>query len=181
MAITEENKLMSPEKYNKGVAKWAQKVRNASVNILQRTHGRGALSKGLRRRLLDDREGGPAYVGVGFRFYRYGAYREYGAGRGYIVKDGIIVRGHSAWSDKKNRQELLDARVSKYHIQRMRTEEPYGKYAIIKRSPLHWLDPPIDQNIQELAELSGEYYGDYALKKVLEKLPRLKIKHYGKK
>ena len=100
MAIIEENKLMTPAEYNNGVERWTNKVRGISINILQRTHASGKLRYGLQARLLNDREGGPAYVGLGFRFERYGAYREYGAGRGYIVKDGIIMRGHSAWSDK---------------------------------------------------------------------------------
>ena len=173
MAIIEENRLMSPAEYNKGVESWTHKVRGISINILQRTHASGKLRSGLR-------EGGPAYVGLGFRFERYGAYREYGAGRGYIVKDGIIMKGHSAWSDKKKRQELRSLRVSEYRIRRMRTIDEH--YAVIRRTPLPWLDPPIVENIESLADLSGEYYGDQALKKVLQKFDRITIeKRYGKK
>ena len=134
----------------------------------------------LQSRWLKDREGGPAYVGLGFRFARYGAYREYGAGRGYIVKNGIIMKGHSAWSDKKKRQELRSLRVSEYRIRRMRTVDEH--YAVIRRSPLPWLDPPIVDNIESLADLSGEYYGDQALKNVLQKFDKITIaKRYGKK
>lgn len=180
MAIIEENKLMSPAEYNKGVENWTHKVRGISINILQRTHASGKLRSGLQARLLNDREGGPAYVGLGFRFERYGAYREYGAGRGYIVKDGIIMKGHSAWSDKKKRQELRSLRVSEYRIRRMRTIDEH--YAVIRRTPLAWLDPPIVDNIESLADLSGEYYGDQALKKVLQKFDKITIeKRYGKK
>ena len=96
MAITEEKSLMTSEKFNRGVENWTWKVRNTSVNILQRTHATGRLRRELQSRWLKDREGGPAYVGLGFRFARYGAYREYGAGRGYIVKNGIIRKGRSA-------------------------------------------------------------------------------------
>lgn len=92
MAITEEKSLMTSEKFNRGVENWTWKVRNTSVNILQRTHATGRLRRELQSRWLKDREGGPAYVGLGFRFARYGAYREYGAGRGYIVKNGIIMK-----------------------------------------------------------------------------------------
>lgn len=153
---------------------------NTSVNILQRTHATGRLRRELQSRWLKDREGGPAYVGLGFRFARYGAYREYGAGRGYIVKNGIIMKGHSAWSDKKKRQELRSLRVSEYRIRRMRTVDEH--YAVIRRSPLPWLDPPIVDNIESLADLSGEYYGDQALKNVLQKFDKITIeKRYGKK
>ena len=180
MAITEEKSLMTSEKFNRGVENWTWKVRNTSVNILQRTHATGRLRRELQSRWLKDREGGPAYVGLGFRFARYGAYREYGAGRGYIVKNGIIMKGHSAWSDKKKRQELRSLRVSEYRIRRMRTVDEH--YAVIRRSPLPWLDPPIVDNIESLADLSGEYYGDQALKNVLQKFDKITIeKRYGKK
>ncbi len=119
-------------------------------------------------------------MGLGFRFWRYGAYREYGAGRGYIVKDGVIMKGHSAWADKKKRQQLRSMRVSEYRIRRMRTVDEH--YAVIRRTPLPWLDPPIVQNIDRLADLSGEYYGDEALRKVLEKFNKITIeKRYGQK
>ena len=180
MAITEEKSLMTSEKFNRGVENWTWKVRNTSVNILQRTHATGRLRRELQSRWLKDREGGPAYVGLGFRFARYGAYREYGAGRGYIVKNGIIMKGHSAWSDKKKRQELRSLRVSEYRIRRMSTVDEH--YAVIRRSPLPWLDPPIVDNIESLADLSGEYYGDQALKNVLQKFDKITIeKRYGKK
>lgn len=180
MAITEDSKLITAGQFNKGVENWTRKVRGLSVNILQRTHGSGRLQRELKSRLLNDREGGPAYVGLGFKFAKYGAYREYGAGRGYIVKDGVIMKGHSAWRDKNKRQELRSLRISEYRIRRMRTIDEH--YAIIRRTPLPWLDPPIVQNINSLADLSGEYYGDLALRNVLQKFDRITIeKRYGKK
>ena len=43
-------------------------------------------------------------------------------------------------------------------------------------------DPPIVDNIESLADLSGEYYGDQALKNVLQKFDKITIeKRYGKK
>lgn len=181
MSEVQENQLMSPLKFNKGVIKWTAIVRNVAVEVLNKTNGSGKLKRSFKRRLLDDREGGPVYVGVGFRFYRYGAYREYGAGRGYIVKDGVIMRGYSAWANKKTRKKYLESGMSEYRLRRYRTEEPYGIYTSIKRKPLAWLDPAIDKNINSLADLANEYYGDYALQKILNNFEKLKIKHYGKK
>ena len=107
------------------------------------------------------------------------AYREYGAGRGYIVKDGVIMKGHSMWSDKDKRKELKRKRMSEYRIRRMRVIDDH--YAIIKRTALPWLDPPITKNIDDLADISGEYYGDVALKKILKKFNVITIeKRYGK-
>lgn len=171
---------MKASQFNRGVEDWARRVRGESVSILQRTKCSGRLARELTARYLRDREGGPAYVGLGFRFWRYGAYREYGAGRGYIVKDGVIMKGHSAWADKKKRQKLRSMRVSEYRIRRMRTVDEH--YAIIRRSPLPWLDPNIVHKIDRLADLAGEYYGDEALRKVLKKFNKITIeKRYGQK
>lgn len=175
MAITEESKLKTPRQFNKEVAGWTKKVRGISVHILQRTNGSGRLRNELQARLLKDREGGPAYVGLGFRFWKYGVYREYGAGRGYIVKDGVIMRGRSEWYDKGKRQKLLDKGYSEYRIRRMRKPDDWERYSIIYRTPLPWLDPPITQNIEELADISGEYYGDLALKKILNTFTKITI------
>ena len=112
MNEVQENQLMKASQFNRGVEDWTRRVLGESVSILQRTKGSGRLSRELQARHLQDREGGPAYVGLGFRFWRYGAYREYGAGRGYIVKNGVIMKGHSAWADKKKRRKLRSMRVS---------------------------------------------------------------------
>lgn len=181
MADIDEKDLMTSGAYNKKVESWTNKVRNKSVNILGRTHSSGRLRHELKARFLNDRDSSnPAYVGLGFRFWRYGAYREFGAGRGYIVKDGVVMRGHSAWADKKKRAELKSLRLSEYRIRRMRTIDEH--YAVVKRTPLPWLDPPILEHIDDLANISGEYYGDQALKKVLDKFNKITIKkRYGKR
>ena len=175
MAVIKENQLKTPRQFNKEVAGWAKKVRSISVQILQRTNGSGRLRNELQARLLKDREGGPAYVGLGFKFWRYGVYREYGAGRGYIVKDGVIMRGRSEWYSKTGRQKLLNKGYSEYRIRRMRKTDDWERYSVIWRNPLPWLDPPITQNIEKLADISGEYYGDLALKKILNTFTKITI------
>lgn len=175
MAIVNENKLKTPRQFNKEVTGWTRKVQGISVHILQRTFASGKLRNELKARFLKDREGGPAYIGLGFRFWKYGVYREYGAGRGYIVKDGIIMRGRSEWYDRKTREKWLRRGLSEYRIRRMRKFDDWERYSTIYRTPLPWLDPPITDNINELADISGEYYGDLALKKVLDSFTTITI------
>lgn len=178
--LADEKQLRDYQSFNKDVRMWTMRVRGESVRILQRTHGSGRLEHQLTARFLEDYKGSKAYVGLGFRFLKYGAYREYGAGRGYIVKDGIIMKGHSEWRDKETRQKRLKQGISEYRIRRTRVIDEH--YAIIKRTALPWLDPPITKNIDDLADISGEFYGDAALKKVLEKFNVITIeKRYGKK
>lgn len=175
-----EKQLKDYHSFNKDVRMWTMRVRGESVRILQRTHGSGRLEHLLTSRFLEDKNGSKAYVGLGFRFEKYGAYREYGAGRGYIVKDGVIMKGHSEWRDKKLRKIRQKQGFSEYRIRRSRViDDHYGE---IKRSALPWLDPSILRNINDLADISGEFYGDQALKKVLEKFDVITIeKGYGKK
>lgn len=175
MSIVNENQLKTPRQFNKEVTGWTRKVQGISVHILQRTFASGKLRNELKARFLKDREGGPAYIGLGFRFWKYGVYREYGAGRGYIVKDGVIMRGRSEWYDKKTREKWLRKGLSEYRIRRMRKPDDWERYSVVYRTPLPWLDPPITDNIDELADISGEYYGDLALKKVLENFPKITI------
>lgn len=178
--LKDEKELKDYQSFNKEVRKWTMRVRGKSVRILQATHSSGRLANQLTSHFLEDYGGSKAYVGLGFRFLKYGAYREYGAGRGYIVQDGVIRKGHSMWRDPVKRKELRSLGISEYRIRRTRyVDEPY---AIIKRTPLPWLDPPITKNIDDLADISGEFYGDQALKKVLEKFNVITIeKRYGKK
>lgn len=171
---TNEKNLMRTEEFNSRVAAWTLKVREASKAVLGRTRGSGRLRAELKDVLLEsyDKEE-KAYVGLGFRFPRYGAFVEYGAGRGYVVKDGVVYRGFTDYIDK----ELRGLRVSKYTLQRRKHIVGMN----VKRKPLPWLDPQIVGNIDDLADVAGEYYGDRALRSVLEKFNRITIrKSYGK-
>ena len=175
-----EEKLLTVEEFNRKVMIWGFKVKDKSVLILGKTHSSGKLRNELLARTLKSKDNSEAVVGVGFRFWKYGAYREYGAGRGYIVKDGVIMKGHSEWRDVERRNKLIAQGYSEYRIRRMRRIDEH--YAVIKRSPLPWLDPPIDDNIDDLANLSAEFYGDEALRAVLEDFKKMMInKNYGKK
>ena len=178
--LADEKQLKDYQSFNKDVRMWTMHVRGESVRILQKTHSSGRLEHLLTSRFLVDKNGSKAYVGLGFKFLKYGAYREYGAGRGYIVKDGVIMKGHSEWRDKETRLKRKRQGWSDYRIRRSRVIDEH--YADIKRSALPWLDPPITRNINDLADISGEFYGDAALKKVLEKFDVITIeKRYGKK
>lgn len=178
--LADEKQLKDYQAFNKGVRVWSAKVRRESIKILHNTHGSGRLKHNLEAHYLQDYNGSKAYVGLGFKFLKYGAYREYGAGRGYIVKDGKIMKGYSEWRDKETRLKRKRQGWSDYRIRRSRVFDEYD--VDIKRSALPWLDPPITRNINDLADISGEFYGDAALKKVLEKFDVITIeKRYGKK
>lgn len=168
-----EQLFKTATKFNEEVKSWSLRVRGVSINILStHTKSSGALKRKLSGTFRMDKE--KVYIrGVGFRFERYGAFRAYGAGRGYVVKDGVIVRGYTAWGDKVMRSELQKKGEKDSNIRRMKKYIPDG---VVKRTPLDWIDKPIDRSLNELADIAGEYHGDAALKDVLKQLNKLTIK-----
>ena len=171
--------LKTAEQYNSEVKTWTLKVRGISVNILtSKTHSSGALQKQFRARMRMDKE--KVYVNaLGFVFNRYGAYRAYGAGRGYVVDNGVIRRGSRIWTDENLRYQY---RKKGYKDKEIRKLKAFQHYGLILRSPLNWLDAPIEKNINDLADIAGEYHGDQALRDVLQQLNKITIqKQYGKK
>ena len=47
------------------------------------------------------------------------------------------------------------------------------------RTPKDWLDSVIEEGIQDLGDIVGEYYGDKAMKSLLDQLDRIKINKKG--
>lgn len=47
------------------------------------------------------------------------------------------------------------------------------------RSPKDWLDSVIESNIPALGDIVGEYYGDQAMKSLLDQFDRIKINKHG--
>lgn len=159
---------MTTSEFNRKIRAWAFSVKNKMVqNIQVKTSGSGSLSGSLRFR---QRFFKGETERIGFEFRKHGVFVQYGAGRGYIVKNGIIVKGHRA----------TDAQVSLL-MQRgfSRRDAKAVKYAYrdgeIKRHPKDWINRPIREKISELADICGEYHGDKALQNVLQNFDRLMI------
>ena len=74
----------------------------------------------------------------------------YGVGNGYIREGGKVVRGS-------------------HNPNRIVASGP------IRRRPVDWLDKNIENQIQGLADIAGDYYGDKAAENVLEQLNRVTI------
>lgn len=167
------------EQYNREVKTWTLKVRGISINILaSKTHSSGALQKQFHARMRMDKE--KIYVSaLGFIFNRYGAFRAYGAGRGYVVENGVIRRGRRVWTDEELRNQYRKKGEKDKDIRKMKIFQDYG---LILRSPLNWLDAPIEKNINDLADIAGEYHGDEALRNVLKQIDKITIKkNYGER
>ena len=82
---------------------------------------------------------------IKFQFARHGVFVHYGVGRGYVRESGMVVRSS-----------------------RSRTTG-------VNRRPNDWFDVEIRNNMEDLAEIAQEFYGDWALDDMLSKIEKFTI------
>lgn len=142
---------MSAGDFNDRVKAWADTVRSRSLGTLvaETQVYSGDLRGRLKAAVNKAHDDGLAHA-VAFKFVRYGVFVAYGVGNGYIRFNGRVVRG----SHNPNR-----------HV----SPGP------IRRRPVDWLDKNVEQQMQGLADIAAEYYGDRAAKDVLEQIDRVTI------
>lgn len=146
---------METQEYNAKVDAWGKETRNKlKANIAVMTNlFTGGLRNKLTSKVRIGRDDGEANA-VGFRFLRHGAYVAYGVGRGYVRKGGQVVRG------SKNPKTKV-------------------KSGPLARHPKDWFDATLSREINGLADVAGEYYGDKSAQGVLDELDRLTIVKKG--
>lgn len=174
--------LMTVEEFNLQVNKWSLQIALAAKATLRdKTHGTGNLANYVTRFVDKTSNDSPAYK-VKFQFDRYGVFRAYGAGRGYVILNGQIVRGRRVRSYNEIRKKIWNTEASAmfergYSTTEINKEKKYdlGDGNIIRRSRLDWIDQHIQNNIQHLADVCQEYYGDDALKQILRDIDKMKI------
>lgn len=161
-------KMMTTSEFNHKVRDWAFHVKNKMAqNVAVKTDGSGDLKTSLRfRQFFHHGE----TERIGFDFKKHGVFVQYGAGRGYIVRNGHIVRGHRATDAQI---KLLMQRGYSFHDARAVKYEYTD--TTIRRHPKDWINQPIRDNISELADICGEYHGDKALQYVLQNFDKMLI------
>lgn len=148
---SQDPQLMSAEEFNQKVKSWGETVRSRSMGTLvaETKVYSGNLRSRLKAVTKTDRDDGLAHA-VAFKFVRYGVFVAYGVGNGYIREGGKVVRGF-------------------HNPNRIVASGP------IRRRPVDWLDKNIETQIQGLADVAGDYYGDKAAENVLEQMNRITI------
>lgn len=180
-----EEKLMTAQQFNQLTYKWSQRIKLLARGTLATgTHSSGNLSKYLTAFTDRDKKNKQTYK-VKFYLDRYGVFRAYGAGRGYIVINGKIMRGHRIVSTREISQRLIGKNdVAQGYLAKGYTLGEVKRLKVyddndtmpIARTPLDWIDKHIDDNIEELAGLVQEYYGDKSLRDLLLDFQNIKIK-----
>lgn len=143
--------IMSANEFNQRVKDWGETVRSRSLGTLvaETNVYSGELRSRLKFATNTARDDGLVHA-VAFKFLRYGVFVAYGVGNGYIRQGGRVVRG----SHDPNRNV---------------------KPGPIRRRPVDWLDKNVEQQMQGLADIAADYYGDNAARDVLEQIDRVTI------
>lgn len=180
--MEKEDKLMTVVDFNDKVRDWGKViVRNAKMTLMQ-TKGSGKLAEELNT-FFDQLSTVEPFYKVKFSFLRYGVFRAYGAGRGYVIINGVPVQGYRVRSYKEMKervwgyeaQEMLKQGYSRTDVNKAKkVNVQYQRRGI--RTPLDWLDGHISSNIGNLADTAQQFYGDEALRQILENFPKTKIK-----
>lgn len=184
----EESNLMTVSQFNAKVVKWAMKIRrDARATLAANTHGTGNLSNWLYqyvdRNNRDKQLLGAPYK-VAFSFPRYGVFRAYGAGRGWVVRNGTPTRGFRIRSDRDIKQHrwsdwarrLQQTGYTTREINSYKVYSSSSKQSSAQRTPLDWIDQHIQRTAPELADITANFYADRALSDFLEVLSKTRIR-----
>ena len=184
---------MTAAEFNVQVRRWADEVKAmAQATLATNTHGTGHLldfiAAFVDKRKNAQEDGDEAAYKVKFGFDRYGVFRAYGVGRGWVRVNGVLVRGFRALSEKEIREKKQNV-YSYLLFKRGYSHRDIKKYKFISRekgtgkvrTPLDWLDQHINRRSNELADYVQEYYGDFALRRLLEEFGKARIVKKGYK
>lgn len=177
----DKNGLLTVDDFNRLVTRWGENVRErARATLLARTHSSGRLADKLREYVDSFEDNGPA-TRVAFRFERYGVFRSYGVGRGYVIINGLLVRGYRVRSVRDMQQRRFNIIASEmlqrgYTVSEINREKrPDERDLKIQRTALDWIDKHINAGMDTLADAVQEFYGDDALRQLLDDFPKTKI------
>ena len=170
--------LISEKDFNKAVRKWATDIRVKAVNNVQgstdndvrqwKKRKSSKLEDSLRSRV---RKTDGVANRVGFEFERHGVFFHSGVGRGYIRVGSSVVRGSRVDSNKKlfglfKKQGRTDKDIARMK----RLNKSKGRFS---RKPVNWIDKEIGGKLVALADIAQEYYGDEAMKNVLQQFGKI--------
>jgi hypothetical protein len=123
--------------YNNDISNWGRGTRQKLINSVKKLSqkGKGDLVKSIK---LNTHKMYGLVDRLSYRFLRYGVFFHKGTGRGYKMTGGVVVRVPSA----KNKT-LNDSSI--------------------KREPVEWFNPVIDDNINDLANRVANHMADAAV------------------
>lgn len=182
--------LITAAEFNAQVRRWASEIKAlAQATLATGTHGTGRLREQFAAFVDTTKHvgngqhaGEEAAYKVKFGFDRYGVFRAYGVGRGWVRVGGVLVRGFRARSEREIRNKTwnfytTELKRTGHSLREINTHKflsrDNGKLTV--RTPLDWIDQHITKRIDELATYVQEFYGDEALRQMLKQFDNIKI------
>lgn len=167
-----DDRLMTRDEFNAKVSAWSLKVQQESLAILvaETKSYSGNLRSKLRNLVGYAADSGEAQT-ISFKFMRYGVFVDYGVGRGYTVQGGVVVRGKKIQANSVAAVLLNSRGYSKKELQHFTPRS-----GDINRHAVNWLDINIKNDIDNLADIAGEYFGDKSMQHVISQLNKITIK-----
>lgn len=161
--------LMTVGKFNDAVKAWTGTSRRQMVqNIRSGGKAKGILSRSVGQRVLFSY--GIANI-ARFRFAKHGVFLHYGVGRSHVRKGGSVKRDTTIPAEFKYRKKTY-----KYTPERIKRRISRQKYYHPRdRKSLDWFDIVIRNNINQLASVTQEFYGDNTMRDVLNNLDKYLI------
>lgn len=166
--MAEEN-FMTEAEFDAQLRRWTEGVHARSVATLRSgTHGTGKLSESVAHYVDHMRDDNGRHIA--FRFEQYGVFRQYGAGRGWVIVNGVPVPGYrvvslkdrynpSAWGESARNMLGLGYSRASVKEAKMRRHTKVSR----ERTPLDWLDGNIRRGENEIADIAVQFYGDRIL------------------
>jgi len=190
-----EQQLMTPAEFSAQVRRWAAEIKlMAQASLATGTHGSGRLRERLEA-FVDsathltasmESDGVEVPYKVKFGFDRYGVFRAYGVGRGWVRVGGALVRGFRARSESEIRNKTWNIYTTELRRHGLSSREintfkflDKSKGSGRVRTPLDWLDQHINRRINELADHVQEFYGDAAMRILLDEIGKIRIVKKG--
>ena len=177
--MAEEPKLMTEAEFNAAVKAWASGVRMSSSRNLDsmvkhdEKDWKNRTSKHLKQSLSASFKVNTGIVQrIRFQFERHGVFLHYGVGRGYVRVGNSIVRG-------RRLQEFEHARMMQkgYQKKELKNYKVLEKNSSgqVERKPVDWIDVEIRTGLKTLANVAQEFYGDVAMKRILDQMDKATI------
>lgn len=154
------------EDFNKSVRNWTFNVQNRARGRLNEATSGGESGTGKKSLRPSFKENFGEIYSTGFKFAYYLVFIHYGVGRGYIHKNGSVVRGHRPDNNK-------------YRMYRGQPASTWKNYQAdnrpVMRNGFDWLDIEIRSDLSILADKAAEYHGDKAALSILSRGKNLLI------
>lgn len=172
---------MTEAEFDAQLRRWTAGVHARSVETLMTgTHSTGKLADSVASYVDHMRDEKGRHIA--FRFEQYGVFRQYGAGRGWVIVNGVPVPGYrvvslkdrykpSNWGEAAKLMLKQGYRRSDVREAKMKRHNEVRK----ERTPLDWLDGRIQAASNQLADIAQQYWGDVALRSLDQQISKAKI------